>query len=182
MYNIVGFQTHLTFGEQKRVFGLIPGLENAEFFRYGVMHRNTYLNSPGFLTPTYAVKREGRIFFAGQMTGVEGYIESAGSGMVAGINAARLAKGEEPFVFPRETMLGAMAAYVSTGGMGDFIPMNANFGIVPRLDKKVKGGKSVRNEALSARSLALIDGMQHALCGSAANATLQENDTKRGEN
>ena len=182
MYNLVGFQTHLTFPEQKRVFSLIPGLENAVFLRYGVMHRNTYLRSPGFLDATYAVKKAPNLFFAGQMTGVEGYIESAGSGMVAGINAARLAKGEEPFVFPRETMLGAMAAYVSTGGMGDFIPMNANFGIVPRLDKKVKGGKSVRNEALSARSLALIDGMQHALCGSAANATLQENDTKRGEN
>ena len=159
MYNLVGFQTHLTFPEQKRVFSLIPGLENAVFLRYGVMHRNTYIHSPGFLDATYAVKKSPNLFFAGQMTGVEGYIESAGSGLVAGLNAARRALGEEPLVLARETMLGAMAAYVSTGGMGDFIPMNANFGIVPRLDKKVKGGKAVRNEALSARSLALLDGM-----------------------
>ena len=156
MYNLVGFQPHLTFPEQKRVFSLIPGLENAVFLRYGVMHRNTYIHSPGFLDATYATKQNQNLFFAGQMTGVEGYIESAGSGLVAGLNAARRARGEEPFVFPRETMLGAMASYVSTGGMGDFIPMNANFGIVPRLDQKVKGGKSARNEALSARSLALL--------------------------
>ena len=156
MYNLVGFQTHLTFPEQKRVFSLIPGLENAVFLRYGVMHRNTYIHSPGFLDATYATRENPNLFFAGQMTGVEGYIESAGSGLVAGLNAARRAKGEAPFAFPRETMLGAMAAYVSTGGMGDFIPMNANFGIVPRLDKKVKGGKAVRNEALSERSLALL--------------------------
>ena len=156
MYNLVGFQTHLTFPEQKRVFSLIPGLENAVFLRYGVMHRNTYIHSPGFLDVTYAVKATPNLFFAGQMTGVEGYIESAGSGLVAGLNAARRAKGEEPLVLPRETMLGAMASYVSTGGMGDFIPMNANFGIVPRLEKKVKGGKAARNEALSARSLALL--------------------------
>lgn len=153
MYNLVGFQTHLAFPEQKRVFSLIPGLENATFLRYGVMHRNTYLQSPGFLNDTYAVIARPDLFFAGQMTGVEGYIESAGSGLVAGINAARRALGMDPFSFPRHTMLGAMAGYVANGGMGDFLPMNANFGIVERLSYKVKGGKAKRNEALSERSL-----------------------------
>ncbi|MBQ8414118.1 MAG: methylenetetrahydrofolate--tRNA-(uracil(54)-C(5))-methyltransferase (FADH(2)-oxidizing) TrmFO [Clostridia bacterium] len=157
MYNIVGFQTHLTFGEQKRVFGLIPGLENAEFFRYGVMHRNTYLNSPGFITPTYAVKREGRIFFAGQMTGVEGYVESASSGLVAGINAAMMALGKDAVIFPKETEIGALAHYVSEGGVSSsFQPMNANFGIIAPFEKKVKGGKKARNEAYATRSLELI--------------------------
>lgn len=163
MYNLVGFQTHLTFPEQKRVFSMIPGLENATFLRYGVMHRNTYLRSPGFLDTTYAVRRRPNLFFAGQMTGVEGYIESAGSGLVAGINAARCARGMEPFRFPRETMLGAMAAHVGEGGAGDFIPMNANFGIVPRLEGKVRGGKSARNEAISARSLAWFEGAMDEL-------------------
>ena len=157
MYNIVGFQTHLTFGEQKRVFGLIPGLENAEFFRYGVMHRNTYLNSPGFLTPTYSVKREERLFFAGQMTGVEGYVESASSGFVAGVNAAMMALGREAVIFPKETEIGALAHYVSEGGISSsFQPMNANFGIIAPFEKKVKGGKKCRNEAYSARSLEMI--------------------------
>ena len=153
MYNLVGFQTHLAFPEQKRVFSLIPGLENATFLRYGVMHRNTYLRSPGFLNAAYQVIERPNLFFAGQMTGVEGYIESAGSGFVAGVNAARVARGMEPLAFPRRTMLGAMAAYVSEGGIGDFVPMNANFGIVEPLGRKVKGGKSARNAALSERSL-----------------------------
>lgn len=157
MYNIVGFQTHLTFGEQKRVFGLIPGLENAEFFRYGVMHRNTYLNSPGFLTATYSVGREDRLFFAGQMTGVEGYVESASSGFVAGINAAMMALGRDAVVFPRETEIGALAHYVSEGGISSsFQPMNANFGIIAPFDKKIKGGKKARNEAYAVRSLDII--------------------------
>ena len=157
MYNIVGFQTHLTFPEQKRVFGLIPGLENAEFFRYGVMHRNTYLNSPGFLTATYSVKNQGRIFFAGQMTGVEGYIESTSSGFVAGVNAAILALGKDPVIFPKETEIGALAHYVSEGGVSSsFQPMNANFGIIAPFDKKIKGGKRCRNEAYAARSLEII--------------------------
>lgn len=159
MYNLVGFQTHLTFPEQKRVFSLIPGLENAVFLRYGVMHRNTYLHSPGFLDAAYATLTRPNLFFAGQMTGVEGYIESAGSGLMAGINAARRAREMEPLVLPRETMLGAMAGYVSGGGVGDFVPMNANFGIVPRLTQKVRGGKSARNEALSARALAQIEAL-----------------------
>ncbi|MBP3396339.1 MAG: methylenetetrahydrofolate--tRNA-(uracil(54)-C(5))-methyltransferase (FADH(2)-oxidizing) TrmFO [Clostridia bacterium] len=153
MYNLVGFQTHLAFPEQKRVFSLIPGLENATFLRYGVMHRNTYLRSPGFLNAAYQVIERPNLFFAGQMTGVEGYIESAGSGFVAGVNAARVARGMEPLAFPRRTMLGAMAAYVSEGGIGDFVSMNANFGIVEPLGRKVKGGKSARNAALSERSL-----------------------------
>ena len=157
MYNIVGFQTHLTFPEQKRVFGMIPGLESAEFFRYGVMHRNTYLNSPGFLTPTYSVKNQGRIFFAGQMTGVEGYVESTSSGFVAGVNAALFAMGKEPVIFPRETEIGALAHYVSEGGVSSsFQPMNANFGIIAPFDKKIKGGKKCRNEAYAARSLEII--------------------------
>ena len=157
MYNIVGFQTHLTFGEQRRVFGLIPGLENAEFFRYGVMHRNTYLNSPGFLNPNYSVKKEGRIVFAGQMTGVEGYVESASSGFVAGVNAAMSALGREAVIFPKETEIGALAHYVSEGGVSSsFQPMNANFGIIAPFEKKVKGGKKCRNEAYAQRSLEII--------------------------
>ncbi len=161
MYNIVGFQTHLTFGEQKRVFGLIPGLENADFFRYGVMHRNTYLNSPGFLTPIYSVKKEGRIFFAGQMTGVEGYVESASSGFVAGVNAAMAALQKEAVIFPKETEIGALAHYVSEGGVSSsFQPMNANFGVIAPLEKKVKGGKKARNEAYGIRSLEIIKSYQ----------------------
>ena len=158
MYNIVGFQTHLTFGEQKRVFRMIPGLENAEFFRYGVMHRNTYLNSPGFLTPVYSTVANNRLFFAGQMTGVEGYVESTSSGFVAGVNAARLALGLEPMEFSSQTEIGALAAYVSQGGVSStFQPMNANYGIIAPLDKKVKGGKKFRNEEYARRSLELVE-------------------------
>lgn len=157
MYNIVGFQTHLTFAEQKRVFRMIPGLESAEFFRFGVMHRNTYLNSPGFLTETYAVKERPNLFFAGQMTGVEGYVESASSGFVAGVNAAMLALGEDRVVFPPETEIGALSRYVSLGGVSSsFQPMNANFGIIAPFDKKIKGGKKCRNEAYAERSLGII--------------------------
>ena len=157
MYNIVGFQTHLTFGEQKRVFRLIPGLENAEFLRYGVMHRNTYINSPRLLTDRYSFRNDERIFFAGQMTGVEGYVESTSSGFVAGVNAAKMALGEEPMIFPRETEIGALASYVSEGGVSSsFQPMNANFGIIAPFEKKIKGGKRVRNEAYAERSLKII--------------------------
>ena len=157
MYNIVGFQTHLTFGEQKRVFRMIPGLENAEFFRYGVMHRNTYLDSPGFLNPDYSVKNAPNLFFAGQMTGVEGYVESASSGFVAGINAAMRALSRDGVIFPKETEIGALAHYVSEGGVSSsFQPMNANFGIIAPLDRKVKGGKKFRNEAYAERSLEII--------------------------
>ncbi|MBQ8849252.1 MAG: methylenetetrahydrofolate--tRNA-(uracil(54)-C(5))-methyltransferase (FADH(2)-oxidizing) TrmFO [Clostridia bacterium] len=157
MYNIVGFQTHLTFPEQRRVFRMIPGLENAEFLRYGIMHRNTYLNSPGLLDETYAMRSREGVYFAGQMTGVEGYIESAGSGFVAGLSAARLALGMDRIIFPKTTMLGAMAHYVSFGGASDFKPMNANFGIAEPLGFRVKGGKSIKNEALSKRALEVIE-------------------------
>ena len=157
MYNLVGFQTHLRFPEQKRVFRMIPGLENAEFLRYGVMHRNTYLNSPGLLDASYAMRARPNLFFAGQMTGVEGYIESAGSGFVAGVNAARRLFGREALIFPRTTMIGAMAAYVSEGGMtGNFQPMNANFGILEPLPNRVKGGKIAKYEVMAARSLEAI--------------------------
>ena len=157
MYNIVGFQTHLTFPEQRRVFRMIPGLENAEFLRYGIMHRNTYLNSPGLLKNDYSMIKNPNIFFAGQMTGVEGYIESAGSGLVAGINAAARAKGETTVEFPETTMIGSMANYVQNGSMGKFVPMNANFGIIKPLEFRVKGGKSAKNEVISNRALEAID-------------------------
>ena len=157
MFNLVGFQTHLTFPEQRRVFRMIPGLENAEFLRYGVMHRNTYLNSPELLDPDYSMRAHKNIFFAGQMTGVEGYVESAGSGLIAGVNAARRARNQASLIYPEDTMLGAMAAYVSRGGVGPFVPMNANFGIVKPLGYRVKGGKTAKNEKLAERALALID-------------------------
>ncbi len=162
MYNLVGFQTHLTFPAQKRVFSMIPGLENADFLRYGVMHRNTYLPSPELLDADYRLRKgygEGQVYFAGQMTGVEGYIESTGSGFVAGLNAARRALGLDPIVFPRTTMIGAMAHYISHGGLGDFVPMNANFGIIPSLDHRVKGGKIARYEVYAARALEALDGV-----------------------
>lgn len=158
MYNLVGFQTHLTYPEQKRVFRMIPGLENAEFLRFGTMHRNTYLNSPGILAADYSMIERPEIFFAGQMTGVEGYVESAGSGFVAGINAARLARGKEKMIFSETTMIGAMAAYVSRGGLsGRFTPMNANFGIVEPLGYRVKGGKVAKYEVVAARALEEIE-------------------------
>jgi len=153
MYNLVGFQTHLTFPEQRRVFRMIPGLENAEFLRYGIMHRNTYLNSPDMLDATYRMRIRENIYFAGQMTGVEGYIESAGSGFVAGLNAARSVLGLDGIVFPRTMMLGAMANYVANGGTADFVPMNANFGIIEPLPYRVKGGKIAKYEVLAARAL-----------------------------
>lgn len=156
MYNIVGFQTHLTFKEQKRVFGMIPGLENANFFRYGVMHRNTFINSPKLLDQYYALKNNRKVFFAGQMTGVEGYLESCASGFVAGINAARAVLGLEMIDFPSTTAIGALAHYVSNSSSSNFQPMNVNFGIIAPLDRKVKGGKAVRNEAISNRALEVI--------------------------
>lgn len=131
LYNIVGFQTHLKWPEQRRVFGMIPGLEHAEFLRYGVMHRNTFLNSPRHMRPTYQLKGNDSLFFAGQMTGVEGYVESASSGLVAGINAARAAMDLEPLVFPEETCHGALAHYITTSEAKHFQPMNVNFGLLP---------------------------------------------------
>ena len=153
IYNLVGFQTHLTFPEQRRVFSMIPGLQNAEFVRYGVMHRNTYLDSPRLLNRYYQVKDEPRLVFAGQMTGVEGYVESAASGLVAAVELAHRLLGRPPVDFPRETALGALACYISDGTVTDFQPMNVNFGIISPLDRKVKGGKRARNGAISQRAL-----------------------------
>lgn len=153
LYNIVGFQTHLKWGEQKRIIRMIPGLENAEIVRYGVMHRNTFMNSPELLEPTYQSRKRSNLFFSGQMTGVEGYVESAASGMVAGINAAKMAKGEELLTFPRETAVGSMAYYITHTAGKHFQPMNANLGIFPELPAKIKDKKE-RYTAISDRALA----------------------------
>jgi methylenetetrahydrofolate--tRNA-(uracil-5-)-methyltransferase len=155
LFNLVGFQTHLKWGEQKRVFSLIPGLEQAEFVRYGVMHRNTFINSPKLLKPTYQFKRRETLFFAGQMTGVEGYVESAASGLIAGINAGRLARGEELLIFPKETALGSMAHYITSADFQHFQPMNANFGLFPPLSGRIKN-KKLKNEMLANRALETI--------------------------
>ncbi len=154
LYNIVGFQTHLKWGEQKRVFSLIPGLENMEIVRYGVMHRNTFIKSPLVLKPTYQTLKRDDLFFAGQMTGVEGYIESSASGLLAGHNMARLMLGEEPIEMPDTTMIGAMAYYITHANPDNFQPMNANFGIF-NLQKNVR--KSERKEAYAAQALPIID-------------------------
>ncbi|KFN00978.1 FADH(2)-oxidizing methylenetetrahydrofolate--tRNA-(uracil(54)-C(5))-methyltransferase TrmFO [Bacillus clarus] len=155
LYNIVGFQTHLKWGPQKEVLQLIPGLENAEIVRYGVMHRNTFINSPKLLRPTYQYKNRDDLFFAGQMTGVEGYVESAASGLLAGINAARLVQGEEPVVLPPVTAMGSMANYITATNAKNFQPMNANFGLFAPLEKKIKK-KQERNEAYATRALETI--------------------------
>ncbi|GAA0395686.1 FADH(2)-oxidizing methylenetetrahydrofolate--tRNA-(uracil(54)-C(5))-methyltransferase TrmFO [Paenibacillus motobuensis] len=152
LYNMVGFQTHLKWGEQKRVFSMIPGLENAEFVRYGVMHRNTFINSPRLMLPTYQLKERRTLFFAGQMTGVEGYVESAASGLLAGINAARIARGQDGIVLPEDTALGSMARYITTADFEHFQPMNANFGLFPKLDTRYRK-KAEKNEALARRAL-----------------------------
>lgn len=162
LYNIVGFQTHLKWGEQKRVFQMIPGLENAEFVRYGVIHRNSFMNSPELLEPTYQSRKDSRIFFAGQMTGVEGYVESAASGLIAGINAARLAKGEELVVFPRETAMGSMAYYITHAEGKHFQPMNANFGLFPELPERIRD-KKVRYETLANRALESLEQVKNEL-------------------
>ena len=155
IYNIVGFQTHLTWGEQKRVFSMIPALKNAEFVRYGVMHRNTYLNSPKLLDRYYRLRGTERLSFAGQMTGVEGYVESAASGLLVGIETAARVLGLPSVDFPQDTAIGALALYVSGGSIGDFQPMNINFGIITPLDRRVKGKRN-KNAAISERSLAII--------------------------
>ena len=156
LYNIVGFQTHLKWPEQKRVFGLIPGLENAEFVRYGVMHRNTFINSPELLKATLQYKDNDNLLFAGQMTGVEGYIESAASGLVAGTNASYLAKGENPVVFPIETAHGAMCNYITTAVAKHFQPMNANFGLMPSLGEKIRD-KKLKKQKIAQRALDFLD-------------------------
>ena len=155
-YNLVGFQTNLTFPEQRRVFRMIPGLEEAEFARYGVMHRNTYLDSPRLLDRYYRLKSQSRIAFAGQMTGVEGYVESCASGFLVGVETARRLKGQAPIDFPQETAIGALGLYVSNQTVGVFQPMNINFGIISPLDHRVKGKRN-KNAELSQRSLAIIE-------------------------
>ncbi len=154
LYNLVGFQTNLKFGEQKRVFSMIPGLKNAEFVKYGVMHRNTYINSPVLLNSTFNLKSKENIFFAGQITGVEGYVESIASGLCAGINAYKLLKKEQLTIYPKETVIGALAKYISTPNP-KFQPMNANFGILPPLEEKIKD-KIKRYEKMAERSLKSI--------------------------
>lgn len=156
LYNIVGFQTHLKFGEQKRVFSMIPALHDAQFARYGVMHRNTYLDSPALLDCFYRLKEEPRIFFAGQMTGVEGYVESASSGLAAGINCARQALGQECVDFGAMTAIGALSHYISAGEPGRLQPMNINFGIMPSLDERIKN-KSERYRKISERALSHLE-------------------------
>ena len=156
LYNIVGFQTNLKFGEQKRVFSMIPGLEHAEFVRYGVMHRDTFMDSPRLLSKSLSLKSEPRLFFAGQFTGVEGYTESAATGILAGINAARFASGEEPLVLPPETMLGALVNYITDESVDNFQPMGANMGILPPLEKKIRH-KDERYAALAERAIAGLE-------------------------
>lgn len=158
IYNMVGFQTHLTWGEQKRVFSMIPALKNAEFVRYGVMHRNTYLDSPKLLDRFYRLRTQPRISFAGQMTGVEGYVESAASGMLVGIETAARVLALEPVSFPQETAIGALGLYISGGSVGDFQPMNINFGIITPLDHRVRGKRN-KNAEISRRSLEIVDGL-----------------------
>ncbi|WP_371860413.1 FADH(2)-oxidizing methylenetetrahydrofolate--tRNA-(uracil(54)-C(5))-methyltransferase TrmFO [Paenibacillus lautus] len=152
LYNLVGFQTHLKWGEQKRIISMIPGLENAEIVRYGVMHRNTFVNSPRLLEQTYQVKTRPNLYLAGQMTGVEGYVESAASGLIAGINAARAAQGQEGIVFPQESAIGSMAYYITHADPDNFQPMNANFGLLPSLEKRIRNKKE-KNEAHASRAL-----------------------------
>ena len=159
IYNLVGFQTHLRFPEQKRVFSMIPALHDAKFLRYGVMHRNTFLDSPRLLDRYYRLKARPRISFAGQMTGVEGYVESCASGFLVGVETARRLLGQAPMDFPRETAIGALGLYVSNESVGAFQPMNINFGIIPPLDHRVKGKRN-KNAELSARSLQIIDQMR----------------------
>lgn len=159
LLNLVGFQTRLRWGEQKRVFQLIPALHQAEFVRFGVMHRNTFLNSPRVLLPTYQSRARSDVFFAGQVTGVEGYVESAGAGLIAGLNAARLAKGQEPVTLPLETMMGSLAHYVTAADPDHFQPMNANHGLLPPLKERIRD-KGARRRAQSERALAALEAWQ----------------------
>ena len=162
VYNLVGFQTHLRFPEQRRVFSMIPALHDAEFLRYGVMHRNTFLNSPRLLDRYYRLKAEPRISFAGQMTGVEGYVESAASGFLAGVETARRLRGLAPVDFPQETAIGALGLYVSNQSVVAFQPMNINFGIMPPLGRRVKGKRN-KNAELSRRSLEIIEKLRETV-------------------
>jgi methylenetetrahydrofolate--tRNA-(uracil-5-)-methyltransferase len=158
VFNLVGFQTHLKFGEQKRVFSMIPALKNAEFVRYGVMHQNTFLQSPKLLDKYYADRRNPLVAFAGQMTGVEGYVESTASGYLAAVAMAAKLQGRELPVFPKETAIGALGLYISDESVENFQPMNVNFSIIAPLEKRIKK-KAEKNQAISNRSLEIIDGM-----------------------
>lgn len=162
LYNLVGFQTHLKWGEQKRVFGLIPALKEAEFVRYGVMHRNTYLNSPKLLDCFYRLKKREDLFFAGQITGVEGYVESASSGLLAGLNLARQLKGQPLVRFPYTTAIGALAHYISSGAVAKFQPMNVTFGIMEPLGEKVRK-KQEKNRLIAQRALRVIEELKTTL-------------------
>lgn len=155
LYNMVGFQTNLKFSEQKRVFGMIPALKNADFMRYGVMHRNTFINSPQVLNADFSLRSNPKLFFAGQITGVEGYMESAASGIMAGMNVVRRLRGESTLVLPRETMIGALSRYIGEGGQNEFQPMGANFGILPALEEHIRD-KKARYEALANRSIKIL--------------------------
>ena len=159
IYNLVGFQTHLRFGEQKRVFSMIPALANADYVRYGVMHRNTYMDSPRLLNRYYQLKSQPRISFAGQMTGVEGYVESTASGFLVGVETARRLRGMEPIDFPKETAIGALSLYISDSSVENFQPMNVNFGIITPLGYRVKGKRN-KNAEISARGLEILEGMK----------------------
>ena len=158
IYNLVGFQTHLKWPEQRRVFSLIPALREAQFVRYGVMHRNTYLDSPRLLDRYYRLRSEPRLCFAGQMTGVEGYVESTASGFLAAVELSRRLEGKPPVNFPRETAIGALALYISDESVADFQPMNINFGLIPPLGCKVKGKRN-KNAELSRRALEILDAL-----------------------
>lgn len=162
LYNIVGFQTHLKWPEQKRVFSLIPGLDTAEFVRYGVMHRNTFINSPMVLKPTLQMQTNAKILFAGQMTGVEGYIESAASGLVAGINAVKITNGCEPLIYPADTAHGAMCQYITNADAKKFQPMNINFGLLPPLNERIKD-KKLKNRTIAERALASLASFRHTI-------------------
>lgn len=155
LYNLVGFQTHLRWPEQERVFRMIPGLEQAQFVRFGVMHRNTFINSPKVLLPTLQAKKRLNWLFAGQLTGVEGYVESAAAGLVAGLNAARLAKGKEPLQFPRESAHGALCHYITHAESKHFQPMNINFGLLPPLEERIRD-KKIKNQQIAQRALICI--------------------------
>lgn len=163
LYNIVGFQTHLKFPEQKRVFAMIPGLEQAEFVRYGVMHRNSYINSPELLQPTLQYRKNPHLFFAGQLTGVEGYLESAAMGLLAGLNASRMMQGKDCVTFPKTTAIGGLSRYISTGPNDNFQPMNVNFGIIEPLGQKKRMKKREKNALLAQRALAEIDAIKENL-------------------
>ena len=170
IYNLVGFQTHLKWGEQKRVFSLIPALHDAQYLRYGVMHRNTFLNSPRHMRPTLQLRGEDHLLFAGQMTGVEGYIESASSGLVAGVNAARIARGEQPLVFPEESCHGALCHYITTSEAKHFQPMNVNFGILPPVEMRDANGRRIRDkkqkkQLLAEKALAAIEAFKPQIFG-----------------